>query len=52
MGCSCNDGTTATQPEPQFEVKYPNGERKVVVGEHAAKVAKTMGPSGTEYSRL
>jgi hypothetical protein len=51
MGCACNDNKPAA-PEPTYEVTYPNGERKLVTGEHAAKVAKTMGPAGTEYSKL
>lgn len=50
MGCACNDGKVA-EPEPQYEVKYPNGEKKVVTGEHAAKVLVTMGPAGTTYSK-
>ena len=51
MACGCN-GDKVVEAEPQFEVKYPNGERKVVTGEHAARVAKTMGPAGTEYSKM
>jgi hypothetical protein len=50
MGCGCNSGKVA-EPEPQFVVKYPNGEKKTVMGEHAAKVEVTMGPAGTVYSR-
>lgn len=50
MGCACNDAKPAA-PEPEYVVTYPSGERKQVTGEHAAKVAKTMGPPGTEYSR-
>lgn len=51
MGCACNDGK-AKAPEPQYQVTYPNGEKRIVTGEHAAKVAKTMGPAGTEYYKL
>lgn len=48
--CGCNSGKTA-EPEPQYEVKYPNGDKKVVQGEHNAKVLVTMGPAGTSYSK-
>lgn len=48
--CGCNSGKVA-EPEPQFEVKYPDGQKKVVRGEHEAKVLVTMGPAGTVYSR-
>lgn len=48
--CGCN-GDKVAEPEPKFEVRYPDGRRETVTGEHAAKVAKTMGPAGTEYSR-
>jgi hypothetical protein len=48
--CGCNSGKVA-EPEPKFEVKYPDGKKEVVTGEHAAKVLVTMGPSGTSYSR-
>lgn len=51
MGCGCN-GATEVVAEPQFEVKYPNGDKKVVVGEHAARVEQTLGPLGTTYSRV
>lgn len=51
MGCACNEGK-AKEPEPQYEVKYPNGEKKVVTGLHEAKVAATMGPVGTSYSKM
>jgi hypothetical protein len=50
MGCACNEGK-ANEPEPHFVVTYPNGEKKQVLGEHAAKVAQTLGPQGTTYSR-
>jgi hypothetical protein len=50
MPCACN-GDIPKPVEPTFEVKYPNGEKKYVTGEHAAKVATTMGPSGTTYSK-
>lgn len=50
MGCACNEPKIAA-PEPQYVVVYPNGERKVVTGEHDARVAVTMGPSGTTYSK-
>jgi hypothetical protein len=51
MPCACN-GEGAPKPmEATYEVKYPNGEKKFVTGEHAAKVAVTMGPSGTTYSK-
>ena len=51
MGCGCN-GDKAKEPEPQYEVKYPNGEKKVVAGLHEAKVAATLGPVGTSYSKI
>jgi hypothetical protein len=51
MGCACNEGQ-AVKPEPWYEVKYPNGEKKTVSGEHAAKVLVTMGPAGTTYSKM
>lgn len=51
MPCACN-GEGAPKPmEATYEVKYPNGEKKFVTGEHAAKVAVTTGPSGTTYSK-
>lgn len=49
--CGCN-GDKVAVVEPQFEVKYPDGKRQTVTGEHAAKVATTMGPAGTTYSRV
>lgn len=49
--CGCN-GDKVIPPEPQFEVKYPDGNRKTVTGEHAARVAQTLGPQGTTYSRV
>jgi hypothetical protein len=52
MPCACNGGgtqTTANQ-EKEFEVKLPNGRIEYVRGEHAAKVAATMGGPGTTYS--
>lgn len=49
MPCACN-GSTPQQPEPQFEVRLPDGSTKVVEGEHAAKVMVTMAGGGT-YSR-
>lgn len=48
--CGCNGGSQPQQPEPQFEVKLPDGSTKVVTGEHAAKVEVTMAGGGT-YSR-
>jgi hypothetical protein len=50
MGCGCN-GDKVVEKEPEFIVTYPNGEKKPVTGEHAAKVAQTLGPAGTTYSR-
>lgn len=44
--CGCNQGT-APAPEPNYEVRLPNGETKVVQGEHAAKVAVTVAGGGT-----
>lgn len=50
MACACQGGKT---PEPQisYEVTLPNGQRKTVVGEHAAKVAVTMAGGGS-YRKL
>ncbi len=49
MPCACQ-GDQAKTPEPEFEVRLPNGEKKTVTGEHAAKVAVTMAGGGS-YSR-
>jgi hypothetical protein len=35
-----------------YEVKYPNGEKKVVTGLHEAKAAAILGPVGTSYSKI
>lgn len=47
--CGCNNQAQRA-PEPQFQVKLPDGTTKVVTGEHAAKVEVTMAGGGT-YSR-
>jgi len=57
MACNCGaSGTTAqqavTQPEPRYEVRYPNGTKVIVTGEHAAKVEATMAGAGATYSRI
>ena len=54
MGCACNDNQASqngSKPEPQFEVRLPNGRTEIVTGEHAAKVAVTMAGGGT-YSMV
>lgn len=51
MPCNCG-GSQQNSSEPRFEVKFPDGQTKIVTGEHAAKVEKTLGPAGTTYSRL
>jgi hypothetical protein len=45
MPCSsCGGGSaTATPPEDQYTVTYPNGEVKTL-GDHDSKVAMTMNP--------
>lgn len=50
MPCACN-GDTPKPVEATYEVKYPNGDKRLVTGEHDAKVAVTMGPAGTTYSK-
>jgi hypothetical protein len=51
MPCACNEGAQAPQvPEKQYRVRYPDGRVEFVTGEHAAKVAATMGGPGTTYS--
>jgi len=50
MPCACN-GTLPSTPEQKFEVIFPNGTRKVVEGEHNAKVEITKAGGGT-YSRV
>jgi hypothetical protein len=50
MPCACNGGSQPPN-EPRFVVKFPDGQRKEVIGEHAAKVEVTLGPPGTTYSR-
>lgn len=51
MPCACNGTATASAPEPQYEVRLPDGSTKTVAGEHAAKVAVTMAGGGT-YSKV
>jgi hypothetical protein len=53
MPCACGGGTSqpGSSPEPQFEVRLPNGRTEIVTGEHAAKVAVTMAGGGT-YSMI
>jgi len=48
MPCGCNGSQSNT--EPKFTVKFPDGQKKEVSGEHAAKVEVTLGPPGTTYS--
>jgi|KBSSwiStaDraftv2_1062776.scaffolds.fasta_scaffold01296_5 hypothetical protein len=48
--CGCSQGSTPAS-EPSFEVRLPNGETKVVQGEHAAKVEITVAGGGT-YSLI
>jgi hypothetical protein len=52
MPCACNGGGTqsAATQDKEYEVKLPNGRTEYVRGEHAAKVAQTMGGPGTTYS--
>ena len=52
MPCACNGGATqlAANQDKEYEVKLPNGRTEYVRGEHAAKVAATMGGPGTTYS--
>ena len=54
MGCNCGGGSLqASQqtPEPEYEIRYPDGTTKIVKGEHEAKVAATIGEVGTTYTR-
>ena len=48
--CGCNGGK-AQPAEQLFEVRLPDGTRKVVTGEHAAKVEITMAGGGTYSAR-
>lgn len=48
MACGCNK--TPPAPEPEFVVTLPSGEKRTVIGEHAAKVLITQSGGGT-YSR-
>jgi len=56
MACNCGSsasaGAQASQPEVKYEVRYPNGTKVIVTGEHAAKVEATMAGAGATYSRL
>jgi len=51
MGCSTCGGKSTQQPVEQFEVTYPDGTKKVVASEHAARVEAVMKP-GSTYSKL
>jgi len=50
MPCGCN-GSTPSAPEQKYEVILPNGTRKVVEGEHNARVEVTRAGGGT-FSRV
>lgn len=50
MACACQGGK-AEEPQVAYEVTLPNGSKKTVTGEHAAKVAVTMAGGGT-YRKL
>ena len=50
MPCGCN-GTAPVTPEQKFEVILPNGTRKIVDGEHNARVEVTKAGGGS-YSRV
>lgn len=51
MPCNCGGGSQASQATGQYEVVLPNGERRIVESEHAARVAITIAGGGT-YSQL
>ena len=50
MPCGCNGGA-AKAPEAQYEVRLPDGTKKVVANEHEAKVAVTLAGGGS-FSRI
>lgn len=58
MPCNCGgasgqDNTPAGQAAGQeFEVTMPDGSKKRVTGEHAAKVEVTMAGGKATYSRV
>lgn len=58
MGCNCGGGSSEPNNTPagqnqqqEFVVTLPDGSKKTVTGEHAAKVEVTMAGGGT-YSRV
>lgn len=50
MACGCN-GSAPAQPEQKYEVKLPDGTKKIVNSEHDARVAVTVAGGGT-FSRI
>lgn len=59
MGCNCGGGSSEPNNTPvgqnreqEFVVTLPNGTKKTVIGEHAAKVEVTMAGAGATYSRV
>jgi hypothetical protein len=50
MACNCGGGQQPQAPrgqEPEFTVTLPNGQQRIVRGEHQAKVEVTMAGGGT-----
>jgi hypothetical protein len=45
MPCGCNSAPAA--PTQKYEVKLPDGSRKIVNSEHDAKIAVTVAGGGT-----
>lgn len=50
MPCNCGGGAPQPVAVP-YEVRLPDGSRKIVNSEHEAKVAVTMAGGGT-YSKV
>ena len=46
----CNCGSTISKDSQQYVVTYPDGSKKVVQGEHSAKVEVTM--KGGSYAKV
>lgn len=49
--CNCGSNTTTSTDNAQYVVTLPSGQKKVVTGEHAAKVEVTMNGGGT-YTKV
>lgn len=47
MGCSTCGGARKDAPAEQYEVSWPDGTKKIVNSEHAARVELVMKAGGT-----